>query len=151
MRNVYRIAAPGEASSSEEAGSEEIPEGYHWGAERDSEGKFQLKLIKDEETEAPDVFSVPDGVKEIGDYAFTVCLRLKKLALPDSLQTIGEGAFSDCRTMTALTVPDSVTEIGAELLKNHSSKLKITCAKDSTMQSYLESNYPKVSIVQPKK
>ncbi len=31
------------------------------------------------------------------------------------------------------------------------SKLKITCAKDSTMQSYLESNYPKVSIVQPKK
>ena len=53
MRNVYRIAAPGEASSSEEAGSEEIPEGYHWGAERDSEGKFQLKLIKDEETEAP--------------------------------------------------------------------------------------------------
>ncbi len=44
-----------------------------------------------------------------------------------------------------------MTEIGAEPLKNHSSKLKITCAKDSTMQSYLESNYPKVSIVQPKK
>lgn len=96
-------------------------------------------------------FAKDTQLKEIGDYAFTVCLRLKKLALPDSLQTIGEGAFSDCRTMTALTVPDSVTEIGAELLKNHSSKLKITCAKDSTMQSYLESNYPKVSIVQPKK
>ena len=47
--------------------------------------------------------------------------------------------------------PDSVIETGAELLKNHSSELKITCAKDSTMQSCLESNYPKVSIVQPKK
>ena len=44
-----------------------------------------------------------------------------------------------------------MTEIGAEPLKNHSSKLKITCAKDSTLQSYLESNYPKVGIVQPKK
>ena len=44
-----------------------------------------------------------------------------------------------------------MTEIGAELLKNHSSKLTITCVKASTRQSYLESNYPKVSIVQPKK
>ena len=44
-----------------------------------------------------------------------------------------------------------MTEIGAEPLKNHSSKLKITCAKDSTLQSYLESNYPKVGIVLPKK
>ena len=90
-------------------------------------------------------------LKEIGDYAFTVCLRLKAVALPESLQALGEGAFSDCRSMTGLSAPDSVTEIGADLLKNHSGKLKVTCAEGSAMHQYLRDHYPNVMIIQPKK
>ena len=90
-------------------------------------------------------------LKEIGDYAFAVCLRLKKIELPDSLQKIGEGTFSDCRSMTVFSAPGSLTEIGPDLLKNHSRKLKVTCPKDSAMQEYLQSNYPKVNITYPKK
>ena len=51
MRNVYRIATGGNTSSSEEAGAEEIPEGYYWGVEKDEEGNPQFKLIKYEETD----------------------------------------------------------------------------------------------------
>ena len=36
---------------------------------------------------------IPDGVTEIGKYAFQGCTQLASVSLPESLKTIGESAF----------------------------------------------------------
>lgn len=70
-----------------------------------------------------DSFTVPDGIEEIGDYAFSSC-RVnrsfwgdeksgpKVVTLNDGLRRIGKHAFRGLR-ITELTIPESVEEIGA--------------------------------------
>lgn len=58
-------------------------------------------------------YTLPAGVKRIGDQAFSRCLKLTKITLPDGLTAIGAAAFYDCTKLTVLDIPDSVTSIGA--------------------------------------
>ena len=58
------------------------------------------------------VFTIPDIVMLIGDFAFSVCTSLTEITIPDSVTEIGDGAFYDCTNLTAITIPDSVTSIG---------------------------------------
>ena len=58
-------------------------------------------------------YIVPDGVTEIGNYAFDRCTSLSKVQLSNGLTKIGDDAFSDCKSLTEITMPDSVTEIGS--------------------------------------
>ncbi len=55
---------------------------------------------------------IPDGVTEIGDYAFSYCSSLTSITIPDSVTKIGDWAFSGCSGLTSITIPDSLTEIG---------------------------------------
>ncbi len=57
-------------------------------------------------------FEVPNGVTNIGDYAFRSCDNLKNVTMPNSVTTIGDGAFYDCDSLTSITLPNSVTSIG---------------------------------------
>jgi len=55
---------------------------------------------------------LPDGVTEIGNYAFANCSGLQMLSLPDELETIGSAAFNGCSSLTGqLVIPDKITEI----------------------------------------
>lgn len=56
--------------------------------------------------------TMPDGVKKIGDNAFTQCFSLNSIELPDSLESIGAEAFFGCEMLQQIVVPDSVSEIG---------------------------------------
>ena len=56
-------------------------------------------------------YSIPDGIRIIGDWAFCGC-SLVSVTIPDSVTSVGEGAFSDCGSLTSITIPDSVTSIG---------------------------------------
>ncbi len=80
---------------------------------------------------------IPDGVTDIGKYAFYGCDSLTSVTIPSSVQnigtsafsgcsklatvtfaedsqvsTIGDYAFSSCDSLTSVTIPDSITTIG---------------------------------------
>lgn len=57
-----------------------------------------------------DVFSIPDGVTEIGPCAFQSS-RVRDVLFPDSMAVIGQKAFSDCRNITILTLGNNVTTL----------------------------------------
>lgn len=50
-------------------------------------------------------------VTVIGMYAFQ-CTKLKSIKIPDSVKEIGHWAFSMCSDLTSVTIPDSVEKIG---------------------------------------
>ena len=51
------------------------------------------KLIRYPENRNGDTYSVPDGIEEIADSAFSHH-HLKKIVIPDSIETIGAHAFA---------------------------------------------------------
>ena len=60
--------------------------------------------------------SLPQGLIEIGDYAFCGC-GITEIDLPYGLTTIGEGVFAyygGVSNLTSIVVPDSVTSYGNE-------------------------------------
>ena len=55
--------------------------------------------------------TIPEGVTQLGDYAFYGCPNLKRVTLPRSLKAMGKGAFGNC---TALESADlSATAVTA--------------------------------------
>ncbi|MGN0782849.1 MAG: leucine-rich repeat protein [Christensenellales bacterium] len=61
---------------------------------------------------------LPQGVKEIGDYAFAGCTNLTSITIPGSVVTIGESAFEDCRGLTSFIMQSGLQTIGNNALKN---------------------------------
>lgn len=44
----------------------------------------------------PTTLIIPEGVKEIGRFAFYRCERLREVVIPGSVKKIGDWAFKDC-------------------------------------------------------
>ncbi|MBR7183467.1 MAG: leucine-rich repeat domain-containing protein, partial [Alistipes sp.] len=59
-------------------------------------------------------YNIPDGVTQIGDYAFEYCSGLTSITIPNSVTEIEDCAFSYCSRLASITIPGSVTEIGFE-------------------------------------
>ena len=58
------------------------------------------------------VVNVPQGVKSIGDYAFSSCRALTSITLPQGIKSIGDWAFAYCEALTSITLPQGVKSIG---------------------------------------
>ena len=58
-------------------------------------------------------YSVPEGIRSIGDGAFYGCERLTSIELPDSLESIGDHAFVACSRLTAMKLPEGLSSIGS--------------------------------------
>ena len=56
-------------------------------------------------------YIVPNGIKSIGNYAFSNCKNLTSIIIPDGITKIGYSAFSECTSLTSITIPKSVTSI----------------------------------------
>lgn len=72
------------------------------------------KLVK--YTGAGGEIVVPDGVTEIGEFAFSDS-SITGAALPKSLQRIGNGAFQGCRNLRRISIPNTVISIGVAAFK----------------------------------
>ncbi len=59
-------------------------------------------------------YSIREGVKVIGEYAFYWCKNLNSIDIPNSVTTIGDSAFGGCDSLTSINIPNSVTTIGKD-------------------------------------
>lgn len=65
---------------------------------------FQLTAIND--------VTIPDGVTNIGSYAFMQCYMLNRVTVPSSVTSIGNYAFAHCGNLSQITISDGVKSIG---------------------------------------
>lgn len=63
--------------------------------------------------------TLPSTVTEIGVYAFTGCKNLRHVSLNEGLQVIGNMAFANCKSLEIIEIPSTVTEIGKKSFMKH--------------------------------
>ncbi len=63
-------------------------------------------------------YTIPGGVSEIGNYAFSLCEKLTEITLPNGLFRIGDRAFNGCIGITQIEFPNVVTSIGERIFNN---------------------------------
>lgn len=56
---------------------------------------------------------LPQGIRDIPDFAFLLCLNLKSVNLPDGLTRVSPSAFWGCQQITRLDIPASVTDFSS--------------------------------------
>ncbi len=106
------------------------------------EGDFVIRTDGDEKTLVgyfgADYFGdktevkIPDGITNIGRYAFGNCKNLTRITLPDSVIYIGESAFDFCSGLRKINIPDSVTYIGMDAFNMCSSLTSLTIPEGVT-------------------
>jgi len=79
------------------------------------------------------LYTVPDGVVEIGDSSFSQALRLSGVVLPESVEVIEKFAFIDCSELKTVVLPNSAERIESFAFKNCSSLVSITVPKGITV------------------
>jgi len=70
--------------------------------------------------------TIPSTIKELGDYAFTGCSKLRKVVLSEGLEKIGVSVFQQCETLQRITIPSTVDYIGEFAFQNCLSLQSIT-------------------------
>ena len=65
-----------------------------------------------------DLQALPDGLNQIGASAFESCTSLALQSLPDNLNQIGNDAFSNCTSLALQTLPDVLKQIGDYAFSN---------------------------------
>ena len=91
--------------------------------------------------------NMPNGIIEIGGWAFSRCTGLISMVLPDQVSYIGTYAFSYCRNLESVTIPMSVTNIAhgafiaCDNLKTVTNYSTIPQRVDSACFSYFAGGY----------
>lgn len=88
----------------------------------------------------------PDGINEIGDYAFFGCRNMDEV-VSERLQTVGKYAFADCPRFKLLDVPERLENIGQKAfgyagvpLKAMSDFAMFSYEGNAAAKSYCEAN-----------
>ena len=80
--------------------------------------------------------TLPDGVINIGNYAFNGCTKLTSMEIPDSVTSIGKSAFLDCTGLTGIDVDIGNTaycsENGVLYNKEKTEIMRFPCKKADT-------------------
>lgn len=75
---------------------------------------------------------IPDGVTNIGAWAFGGCYSLTSINIPDSVTNIGKAAFYNCESLTSIKIPEGVTSIEDMVFYGCSSLASINIPKGVT-------------------
>ncbi|MBQ2553634.1 MAG: leucine-rich repeat domain-containing protein, partial [Prevotella sp.] len=67
--------------------------------------------------------NIPNGVKSIGNLAFTGCSSLTSIRIPDSVESIGDWAFSGCNVLKSIYIKPGTREKFEKLLPELKDKL----------------------------
>ncbi len=57
-------------------------------------------------------YQIPNGIVEIGNWAFNNCHNLTNIILPNSVKKINANAFNECQNLTDFIIPENVEFIG---------------------------------------
>ncbi len=71
-------------------------------------------------------YSIPEGVKTIGEKAFYGCKALTKITIPDTVVNIEKQAFQNCESLVEINIPIGITEIKESVFSYCTSLEKIT-------------------------
>ena len=63
-------------------------------------------------------YTIQEGTKWIGNYAFRDCSNLREIIIPNSVINIGSQAFANCSHLESLVIPNSVRSIGRYAFDN---------------------------------
>ncbi len=80
--------------------------------------------------------TIPNSVTSIGSYAFYQCTGLTSVTIPNSVTSIGDAAFGDCSSLTSVTIPNSVTSIGNYAFEGCSGLTSLTIPNSVTSIGY---------------
>lgn len=80
--------------------------------------------------------AIPNGIKEIGEYAFGECNDLTNIVIPDSVTIIGNYAFYKCSSLTSVSLGNRVIIIGGRASKECTNLTNITIADSVTNIGY---------------
>lgn len=81
----------------------------------------------------PTQITIPDSIKEIGNYQFTGLSALITLTLNSDLTRIGNYAFSDCISLCEVDISNGCSELGAYAFNGCSSLTKLSLPKTLTV------------------
>ena len=70
--------------------------------------------------------TIPSSVTTIGSFAFWNCASLKEITIPNSVSSIGDLTFSNCGSLKEITIPNSVSSIGVSVFSGCRSLKEIT-------------------------
>jgi hypothetical protein len=77
-------------------------------------------------------YAIPNGVTNLGAFAFSGCIHLTSMTIPNSVATIGGQAFFGCSGLTNVTISDSVTSIGISAFEGCTSLTNVSIPNSVT-------------------
>ena len=76
--------------------------------------KADKRLVAYPRNAAAESYSVPQGIRIIGDSAFYDCESLQSITIPDSVTSIGNSAFNGCEALQSVTLSENLAFIGGD-------------------------------------
>ncbi|MBQ2917461.1 MAG: leucine-rich repeat domain-containing protein, partial [Clostridia bacterium] len=80
--------------------------------------------------------TIPEGITEIDDSAFSGCTNLTNVTIPEGVTYIDSFAFSDCTNLTNITIPETVTSISTKAFEYCENLKSVTMPSSLTSLGY---------------